>query len=259
MLVERVLSALIIGPVMILSFFFGGVFFAVVVGILAIVSAAEYRSLLKNIDLEVDAIFVPVSTLVALSGYLGYFSFFVAALALGAIVLLSFSLRKGAPSALYGLAGQMYVGGFLGTLCLVRRGPDGQRWSLFILFITWATDIGAYIGGKIFGKHKLAPSISPGKSWEGAISGLLTACLVAGFLGETLELSLGFSLLTGVILGILGQLGDLVESLFKRYCRVKDSGKAIPGHGGFLDRFDSLLFTSAGGLLMRSIYMMVFH
>jgi len=236
-LVERVLSALIIGPVMILSFFFGGVFFAVVVGILAIVSAVEYRSLLKNIDLEVDAIFIPVSTLVALSGYLGYFSFF----------------------ALYGLAGQMYVGGLLGTLCLVRRGPDGQRWSLFILFITWATDIGAYIGGKIFGKHKLAPSISPGKSWEGAISGLLTACLVAGLLGQALELSLGFSLLTGVILGILGELGDLVESLFKRYCRVKDSGKAIPGHGGFLDRFDSLLFTSAGGLLMRSIYMMVFH
>lgn len=256
---ERVLSAFVIVPVMLWAFYAGGWGFLLVIAIIATFTSMEYRKLLANVGVEIELIFVPVCVLVALSGYAGRPYFFVAALTGGALVLLSSSLKRGAPSAMYSVAGEMYLGGLLGTLCLLRVGPGGKQWTLFILFVTWATDVGAYFGGRVFGHHKLAPSISPGKSWEGAISGFCAGVAVAGFVGRLWGFAPVFSLLAGAILAILAEVGDLVESVLKRHCNVKDSGKVIPGHGGFLDRFDSLLFTSAGGLLIRSIHRMLFY
>lgn len=128
---------------------------------------------------------------------------------------------------------------------------------LFPLLITWVNDTGAYCVGSLFGKHKLIPSVSPGKSVEGFIGGLFFSMLfgVAFFAFFKLgDLSCPFTYLRGaflgLVLGLVAVLGDLVESRLKRSLGVKDSGRFLPGHGGFLDRFDSLLFTLPAAALL---------
>jgi phosphatidate cytidylyltransferase len=115
-----------------------------------------------------------------------------------------------------------------------------------IFFILWANDTGAYMLGSLLGKHKLFPRISPGKTWEGFVGGVLVAYLVAyliSFYGNT-GLRLVDWLVIASILSLIGTLGDLVESLLKRSVDVKDSGSLMPGHGGVLDRFDSLIIST---------------
>ncbi|GAA4003725.1 phosphatidate cytidylyltransferase [Hymenobacter fastidiosus] len=112
-----------------------------------------------------------------------------------------------------------------------------------LLFLVWCSDIGAYAAGKTFGRHKLAPSISPGKTWEGAIGGFLLTLVMGWALGYLLpELSLTYRLVAAGVVAVFGPLGDLAESMLKRSVGVKDSGSIMPGHGGLLDRFDAFLF-----------------
>ncbi|HJE86688.1 phosphatidate cytidylyltransferase [Levilactobacillus brevis] len=115
---------------------------------------------------------------------------------------------------------------------------------LYALFIVWTTDSGAYMIGRKLGKHKLAPHISPNKTWEGSIGGSLVATIVGSVFWYFFPIghySLIVMIILTLIFSIVGQFGDLVESALKRYYGVKDSGKILPGHGGILDRFDSLL------------------
>jgi phosphatidate cytidylyltransferase len=144
--------------------------------------------------------------------------------------------------------GVFYVGGLLSALPLLHRYPGaGSGWVALAIALTFANDTGAYFAGRAFGRHKLAPAISPGKTIEGAVGGgvaALTVTLVAWayFLPS---LRLRDSLIIGVLASVVGPAGDLVESLLKRTAGVKDSGRSIPGHGGLLDRIDALLFVSA--------------
>ncbi|WP_028399011.1 phosphatidate cytidylyltransferase [Ectobacillus panaciterrae] len=121
---------------------------------------------------------------------------------------------------------------------------DGLRILFYALFVIWATDSGAYFIGKAIGKHKLWPEISPNKTVEGSIGGIICAIAVAFVYNAFEPVSGSIAVLIGVTIAvsIFGQIGDLVESAFKRHYGVKDSGKILPGHGGILDRFDSLLF-----------------
>jgi phosphatidate cytidylyltransferase len=124
-------------------------------------------------------------------------------------------------------------------------GPGAGAWLvLFTLLVTSAVDTGAYFAGKALGKHKLAPTLSPGKTWEGSIGGFVAALVVGGLLAMALRLPLAFALAAAGLIGLLAQLGDLIESALKREIGIKDFGTLIPGHGGVLDRFDSLLFTA---------------
>ncbi len=152
------------------------------------------------------------------------------------------------------LAGYIYIGWLLSYYVALRNGyaplglaPDGGRnWVFFALFTTFVSDSFAYLFGKKWGRHRLAPKISPGKSWEGAAAGLLCAAVFSLFflLPTPLRLPLNpaQAVLLGVAVSIFGQIGDLAKSLLKRNMGVKDSSRLLPGHGGFLDRLDSLLF-----------------
>ncbi|MFC2048145.1 phosphatidate cytidylyltransferase [Chloroflexota bacterium] len=153
------------------------------------------------------------------------------------------------------IAGILYVGWLISHLVTLRGLDDartvldeGRNWVFFTLFITFASDTAAFFIGRALGRHHLAPNISPGKTCEGAIGGILGAILTSLFFTLSTPLSLhlnwGQAVILGLLVSIFGQLGDLVESLFKRNMGVKDSGRLIPGHGGFLDRIDSILFTS---------------
>ena len=136
----------------------------------------------------------------------------------------------------------------MGFQNFISARSAGFEVLLFALFIVWATDIGAYLFGRRFGRHKLMPDVSPNKTIEGALGGILSAVVVAAlFLVFTANKGLfpypmPVMLVLTVLFSIVGQFGDLVESSIKRHYGVKDSGNILPGHGGILDRFDSLLF-----------------
>jgi phosphatidate cytidylyltransferase len=144
------------------------------------------------------------------------------------------------------MAGILYVGWLLSYFVALRAMDDGRNWVFLALFATFGSDTAAFFTGRAWGKHHLAPRISPGKTWEGAIAGLFDAILVSLLFTipspVSLPLSYGQAVLLGLLVSILGQLGDLVESLFKRNMGVKDSGRLLPGHGGALDRIDSVVF-----------------
>jgi phosphatidate cytidylyltransferase len=140
--------------------------------------------------------------------------------------------------------GILYISWFLSFLIKIRYLPNGISLFAALLIITKLGDIGAYAIGTPFGKAPLIPRISPKKSVEGAIGGLVFSIAGALISKNLLNLSFLHLLFVGFSLGVLGQLGDLSESLMKRDCQIKDSGKIFPGMGGFLDLIDSLLFTS---------------
>jgi phosphatidate cytidylyltransferase len=144
------------------------------------------------------------------------------------------------------LLGVLYVGFPLGTIVSSRSLPAGESLVLFLAVVTWASDTGAYYAGTLWGTHLLMPSVSPKKTIEGLLGGLalaVSAALLAQW-GFASQLSLSDALILGVLLTGMGLLGDLFESVIKRRTGVKDSGGILPGHGGMLDRLDSLLFTA---------------
>ena len=152
------------------------------------------------------------------------------------------SLRDGAMT----LFGVLYLGLTLGPLSMTRLLPQGEWLIFFLLLVTWASDTGAYYVGTLYGRHRLAPTISPKKSYEGLVGGVIGATIAAyiirwWFLPELSGLD---CLVLGSLLTITGLWGDLTESAMKRSVGIKDSGGILPGHGGMLDRLDSLLFTA---------------
>ncbi|MEK7281779.1 MAG: phosphatidate cytidylyltransferase [Chloroflexota bacterium] len=144
------------------------------------------------------------------------------------------------------VAGVFYVAWMLSHLLALRLEVGGREWVLFTLLVTFANDTGAYLVGRVVGRHQMAPAISPGKTWEGGIGGILWAVVASLLLSQLFPLSLGYALalLLGVGVGVVAQAGDLGESWLKREKGVKDSGAFLPGHGGLLDRLDSLVFTA---------------
>ena len=143
--------------------------------------------------------------------------------------------------------GPFYVAFLLAHAVLIREmdgGSDlGRDWLLFGIIVVFATDTGAFFTGRLIGRHKMAPTISPGKTWEGAVGGMVWAVGIALLLGSILELqALAWqATLVGAAAGVASQVGDLLESRLKRASGVKDAGSLLPGHGGVLDRADSIV------------------
>lgn len=167
------------------------------------------------------------------------------------------------------LFGFFYVTVLLSTLYLVRESQHGQALVWLILITAWGSDTGAYLIGHWIGRHKMIPTLSAGKTWEGAIGGVITAAVLSvaygvaygmayhkfdiGDGGGSAARMLIFAV-AGVLGGIFSIFGDLTASAIKRYTKIKDFGKLLPGHGGVLDRFDSVLFTSPAVFLVILVF-----
>jgi len=166
----------------------------------------------------------------------------LAALALGAALAGVLAIRF-EQSAFWPATGLLYLG--IAVLSLIwLRQAHGFEVTLWLLFLVWASDIGAYITGSLLGGPKLAPRLSPSKTWSGLAGGCLSAAIVSIVFGTQTGLGDPLPLgAVGLFLACWSQLGDIVESTIKRRFNVKDSGRLIPGHGGVLDRIDSLVFT----------------
>ncbi len=140
------------------------------------------------------------------------------------------------------IAGTLYVGWLLSYFLLLRWRDNGFWWTWLAFLPTWGFDSAAYFAGRAFGRHRFMPGISPRKTWEGVIAGLVAAVAVAGLVLGPLGQPAWHALPLGLLLGSAAQAGDLAESMFKRAAGAKDASALIPGHGGMLDRMDSLLF-----------------
>jgi phosphatidate cytidylyltransferase len=166
-------------------------------------------------------------------------------LVLTGFLLLKANVRDALTGASVIVFGVLYMAWPFGHLISLRYLINGQRLIFFILIVTWGVDTGAYYTGRLFGRHKLSPHISPGKTVEGAVGGVVSAVGAAFFAGWLFlpELSVNHTVFMGVIFGVVSQIGDLSESMLKRSAGVKDSGHILPAHGGMLDRVDSLIYT----------------
>jgi len=262
MLLHRVLSSAILLPILIISIFFGNPWFSIIVAIAAIIGVLEFYDMVSQAGRK------PLTALGVLWTIFFIFNAYysnrydsvnlqlVASLGLACsaaiifiiIVRLSRLSRENVTvDWAYSMAGTLYIGWLLSFWILIINSEtwNGNDWVLTALLITFAIDTTAYFVGRAFGKHKLAPVISPGKTWEGALGGLFGALAAVFLLSLVLDIDIGYVQLffIGIAVGILAQAGDLVESKLKRITGVKESGSIIPGHGGMLDRLDSIIFT----------------
>jgi phosphatidate cytidylyltransferase len=154
--------------------------------------------------------------------------------------------EKGVMDWLWASAPAVYVGWLAAHFVLLREVNDGRDWVLLALLTVWITDTGAYFVGRPLGRHKLAPHISPGKTSEGAVGGQIAGFLAVAGLSQAFSLHLGVVhiIALGLLVPTVAQVGDLAESALKRGLGIKDSSGLVPGHGGILDRLDSLLFAA---------------
>jgi phosphatidate cytidylyltransferase len=149
--------------------------------------------------------------------------------------------------------GVIYIPVLLSFLIIIRNSPQGMTWIFFLLSIVFAGDITALYAGTYFGRHKLCPAVSPGKTIEGSLGGIFANVVIGGIAKYFFlpHLPWGLSILFFILIGAAGQIGDLFESELKRSSNVKDSGGLLPGHGGFLDRIDALLFAAPVAYLFK--------
>ncbi|SFZ82045.1 phosphatidate cytidylyltransferase [Devosia enhydra] len=237
----RFASAAVLVPLTCLALYFGGYFFAAVVGA---VFAGAYREWERMVTLQPLTPFGGVLIgAVALSALVQPAFGPWAGLGVSALAALA-ALVRGGQAAPWRAFGLVFFGLVIVALVMLRgSGSEGIAAGVFLGSVIWLTDTGAFFTGRQVGGERLAPDISPSKTWSGAIGGLalgVTAGIMLWIVFTDSPLWIG--MLISVVLSILGQSGDLAESALKRRFRVKDSGDIIPGHGGLMDRLDSLTF-----------------
>jgi phosphatidate cytidylyltransferase len=250
--VVRFLSAIALAVPLLLSVWYGPpIVFLVIAVIVALVAAWEFQGLLADCGWE------SVRWEGALDAGLLVLAFWVGGLtptlALTLIFLRIFVRAMSAEDQKSGLAGAgasllglLWIGGACALVVMLRLLDVGKEAVLFLFAVVWANDIAAYYIGRAFGSRKLAPSISPGKTVEGSVGGLVVGVLaglvVAVWLLSSLDMVV--AIFVAMVVGLLSQVGDLCESFVKRAAGRKDSGSGIPGHGGILDRIDGLLLAT---------------
>ncbi|MEW5717341.1 MAG: phosphatidate cytidylyltransferase [Chloroflexota bacterium] len=248
MLKTRVITAFFLIPLILGSVYLGGLVFFALVTLALLFAGDEFFKMARGVGYRT----MPVIgwALIALFAWnafdpADYFRPILAGVIILTLVLGVFRHTDGwlAGWAIT-LAGALYVGGLGAYFLLVRNLPNGTIWTTAALVTAWMTDTGAYLAGTRLGRHKFFPLISPKKTWEGAIGGWVAAPLTFVALGWLFSLPPDHCAMLGFLIGIAATFGDLAESLIKRQTGVKDSSNIVPGHGGILDRLDSLLFTA---------------
>ena len=251
MLKKRIIAALWGIPLLFAVIWFGEPWFSIVVAAWGLLAVLEFYRLVAAAKVPPLTYFGLVWTLLFIISphfeYALYTPLVLTTMVTLPLVCLLFYRQKEQAFARWAwtIAGIIYIGWLLSHLVTLRGLEDGRNWVFFALFTNFASDTGAFFVGRAIGKHHLAPQISPGKTWEGAIAGVFSAIIIGLLLVFVFSLPLNpwQAILLGLAISIFGQIGDLVESLFKRNVGVKEASSLLPGHGGVLDRIDSVVFS----------------
>ena len=259
-MLPRFLTALVGIPILLGAIWLGGPWLAALVVLIAALGIREFYRLLPPEAGPLSTclgILWTVALVLGAQAASGTHSFlvisggiWVSGAFLAALWLVAFYYgRRHLVTTIYLLLGPIYVGFLLGHGLVLRELGEfdhlGRSWLLIAVLLTFASDTGAYFVGRLFGRHAMAPSVSPGKTWEGSAGGFV--CVMAGtlILGQVLNQSIPLwqVIIIGATVGVLAQCGDLLESKLKRISDVKDAGSIILGHGGVLDRLDSIVIS----------------
>jgi phosphatidate cytidylyltransferase len=266
MLIKRLWVAVILLPIGVAAILAGGWYLTALVAIFMCMAALEYSNLFRTGGLQPATILVVAGTFILLIGrnLTGFNSagWMISLIILAAMTYHLVMYERGSDSAATDfavtLAGILYIGWFGAYFISLRNLPEGKWWILVVLPAVWFADAGAYFIGKRFGKHPLSPRLSPKKTWEGYLGGIVTGVLFTAMFsaiwrvgaGPASAITAGRGALVGLVMGIFPTLGDLGESMIKRQMGVKDSGNMLPGHGGAFDRIDSWLWAVVLGYYM---------
>jgi phosphatidate cytidylyltransferase len=260
MLGKRILTAVIGIPVAVYVINYGEWLFAAAVLVLTLLAWHEFYTMLQNKNIKIYySLGILINIFILGCAWLGNSQEFIMVMFLGTLLALLKVVTSGnkftVVDAAFSLLGLFYIGMSFAHLLLLRYTDSSlyltTSWGqlsagaayLWLAFVgTWASDTFAFFTGSYFGKNKLCPLISPSKTVEGALGGMVGSIIAIIVLGMLFKLPVSHSAIMGILVGIAAPLGDLVESAMKRFAGVKDSGQILPGHGGILDRFDSILF-----------------
>lgn len=247
MLKTRIITAIIGIPIFLGMLYLGGIYWQGLVIVLAVMSLLEYTAMMRGKGFQ--PVFLPagiITLVLLLRVQLGQYT--TVLFWAGWLLMIMFAVISHPRCKFIDLAlsffGAFYIGYSLSFALDTPQAGGAFLYLILVLFLTWASDVGGYMFGRLWGKHKMAPRLSPAKTWEGVAGAVFLSALTAlgckyifaiEYLGifEVISLGIGAS--------VAAQFGDLIESSVKRYFGVKDSGNIIPGHGGVLDRFDSLM------------------
>ncbi len=263
-LAPRVASALVMVPLGLATIFAGGLIWQVVLTALSMIAMLEWASICGARPPT------PLARIAAVSLPIGWVCHLAAARWGGAAASLPAGLiADAAPFAVVALVafwviptsrfvalGVAYVGFGWASLLILREGAGGLGLVLFVMLVVWGNDIGAYLAGRLLGGPRLAPALSPGKTWAGAAGGIVLGvaaglCAIAALRSGAPHPRFAGASVQALVLALVAQAGDLLESALKRRFGKKDSGSFIPGHGGLLDRVDGLMGAASGAILLR--------
>lgn len=244
-------SAVLLGGVILAALLFGGVWaLAFVTATIAVLATIEFYSLIRRGQLLPSEV-IGLAAVAAMPFAAAWYGAVGLTAVMGLLVISAFfwhvmirQIRLAETGTT--LFGAVYIGFTLAHLVLIREFEAGAMLALVMIVSIWVNDSFAYLAGTAFGRHKLAPRISPKKSWEGLAAGTVgtIAVWVAASLLPGVQLALGWRLAIGLAASVAAVIGDLAESRIKREVGAKDSGTLLPGHGGYLDRFDSFIMVA---------------
>jgi len=257
---KRYIGALILSPLVIFVFL-GGIFLKIGILILSILGLFELFKVSRKKNVKPLSLLAYIASIIYYitidNKYLSnpsYYKYLFAAIVICVLLLMCYTVintKHNYIDIAVTIFGFIYVPVFFSNIILVNQMQYGNYLVWLIFIASFLCDTGAYYSGRFLGKHKLAPKVSPNKTIEGSIGGLILSCLACGLFGiliRSINVNISINVIhffaIGLVCGVFCQFGDLMASSIKRYIGVKDFSNLIPGHGGILDRFDSILFAS---------------
>jgi len=268
-MVRRTLTALLLLVSMVPVIFLGGVLYFIYMGVFIVLASREYVQMFQAREFEPSLVITVGGTFAILlmrAFEPAWSEGMFAALILLAMTAHLLAYERGRDQAALDFAitvgGLVYLGWIGAYISDLRSLPNGAWWVLTVFPIVWMTDSGAYTIGAKYGRHKMFKRISPQKSWEGYFAGIITGTLYGGFFAFAfsrfgpLQVSIWQGVILGFVLSSTTILGDLGESLFKRFANEKDSGNFLPGHGGAFDRIDSLIWAAVIGFFWIHFFLL---
>ncbi|HEX2697329.1 MAG TPA: phosphatidate cytidylyltransferase [Anaerolineales bacterium] len=258
---RRTVTALLLLALAIPAIMFGGIFYFAIIGFFLVVSSWEYVHMFRAAGHEPSMVVTVGGTFIIIAARAFWAGWAEPAFTVLVLLAMAFHLiayERGHDGAaldfVITIGGLVYLGWIGAYLIDLRALPNGGWWVMFVLPIVWLADSGAYAWGARFGKNRMTPRLSPKKSWEGYWAGVFMGTVYGAFFAFAyskfgpLHVSILQGILLGFVLSTVTTLGDLGESLFKRFSSEKDSGNLFPGHGGAFDRIDSLIWAGVIGV-----------